>query len=122
MRMQTARALGCASLLISVPGVLLPLCITFVEPIELYLTAALHLESLAKEDFISMDLLVYPAFFLPTNIAALILGIFARRCRLGKAGIIVSGLGILLPLGAGIAVLMVVVALLISPPVFPPFY
>jgi len=121
MKPQTAKVLGCISLLISIPGVALPLSITFVEPIEEYLTTALHLEVLAEQDFVSMDLLIYPAFFLPTNITALVLGIFARRSRLGKAGIIVSGLGILMPIGAGIAVLMVVVVFLISPPIFPPF-
>jgi len=121
MKLRTAKVLGCISLLISIPGVVLPLSITFVEPIEQYLTTALHLEVLAEEDLVSMDLLVYPLFFLPTNITALVLGILARRSRLGKAGIIVSGLGILLPIGAGIAVLMVVIMLLINPPVFPPF-
>jgi len=119
MKPQTAKVLGCISLLISIPGVALPLCITFVEPIEEYLTTALHLEVLAEENLVSVDLLVYPAFFLPTNITALVLGIFARRSRLGKAGIIVSGLGILIPIGAGIAALMVVIMLLINPPVIP---
>ena len=119
MRTQTAKVLGCISLLISIPGVVLPLSITFVEPIEQYLTAALHLEVLAEEDLVSVDLLVYPAFFLPTNITALVLGIFARCSKLGKAGIIVSSLGILVPIGAGIAVLMVVIVLLIGPPVIP---
>lgn len=119
MKLRTAKALGCISLLISITGVVIPLCIAFVEPIEQYLTAVLHLGDLGDDDFISIDLLIYPGFFLPINIVALIMGIFARPSRLGKAGIIVSGLGILVPIGAGIAVLMVVIMLLIDPPVFP---
>ena len=122
MKPQTAKVLGCISLLISIPGVALPLTVTFVESVELYLTTALHLEALAEEDFISVDLLVYPLFFLPTNITALVLGILARRSRLGKAGIIVSGLGILIPIGAALAALMAVLYFLIDPPAFPFFY
>ncbi len=118
MKPRTANILGYVSILIGVPGVVLPLVITFVDSVEQYLTAAMHIEFLANKDFISWDLLIYPALFLPTNIIAFVLGILARHSRSGKAGIVVSGVGLLMPIGTGLAVLMVIVIFLISPPVF----
>ena len=119
MKPRTANILGYVSILIGVPGVVLPLVITFVDSVEQYLTAAMHIEFLANKDCTSWDMLIYPALFLPTNIIAFVLGILARHSRPGKAGIVVSGVGLLMPIGAGLAVLMVIVIFLISPPVFP---
>jgi hypothetical protein len=116
MKPRTTNILGYTSILIGVPGVVLPLLITFVDSLEQYLTVAMHIEFLANDDWLSWDLLVYPILFLPTNIIAFVMGILARRSLPGKAGIAISGVGLLMPIGAGLAVLMVIVMFLIWPP------
>ena len=112
MKARTANILGCTSVLIAVPGVVLQLLITLVDSVEKYLTTAMHIDFLPKDDLIRWDLLIYPALFLPTNIIAFVLAILARQSRLGKAGIAISGLGLLIPIGAFLALLMIIVAFL----------
>ena len=114
MEPQIAKVIGCISLLLGTVGFAAPVSIAFIDAVERYVTAAMP-----NPFFGEFDLLIYAVLFAPVNIVALILGILARVSRLGKAGIVVSVLGLCLAIGAGLGMLMVIVMFWIWPP--PPF-
>ena len=116
MKPQSAKILGSISVLIGLVGVALPLSAAFLEPVEQDVAAALRIPAHISDANFPGDLLTYSVLFLPVNIIALIIGILARRSRLGKAGIIIAGVGICLPIGCGLGVLMVLFLYWISPP------
>ncbi len=119
MKPQIARILGSMSLLIAVAGVVLPLASAFLEPVEQYVAAALRIPPRISDAYFPGDLLTYSVLFLPLDIIALIIGILARRSRLGKAGIIIAGVGICLPIGCGLGVLVMLFWSWLSPPILP---
>jgi len=119
MKPQSAKILGSISVLIGLVGVALPLSAAFLEPVEQYVAAALHIPSQVSDAYFLGDLLTYSVLFLPLNIVALIIGILARRSRLGKAGIIIAGVGICLPIGCGLGILMLSFLSWLTPSPFP---
>jgi len=122
MKPQSAKILGSISVLIGLVGVALPLSAAFLVPVEQYVAAALHIPSQVSDAYFPGDLLTYSVLFLPVNIFALIIGLLARRSRLGKAGIIIAGVGICLAIGCGLGVLMVLFWSWLSPPIFPYYF
>ncbi len=120
MKPQSAKILGNISVLIGLVGVALPLSAAFLETVEQCVAAALRIPAQVSDASFPGDLLTYSVLFLPLNITALIIGILARRSRLGKAGIIIiAGVGICLPIGCGLGLLMLSLLLGTSPRVFP---
>jgi hypothetical protein len=122
MKPQSAKILGSISVLIGLAGVALPLSAAFLEPVEQYVAAALRIPARISDANFPGDLLTYSVLFLPLSITALITGILARRSRLGKAGIIIAGVGICLPIGCGLGVLMVLFWSWLSPPILPYYF
>jgi hypothetical protein len=119
MKPQSAKILGSISVLISLVGIALPLSAAFLDPVEQCVAAALRIPAHISDASFPGDLLTYSVLFLPLNIIALIIGLLARRSMLGKAGIIIAGVGICLPIGCGLGVLMVLFWSWLSPPIFP---
>lgn len=119
MKPQSAKILGSISVLIGLVGVVLPLSAAFLDPVEQCVAAALRIPARISDAHFPGDLLTYSVLFLPLNIIALIIGILARRSRLGKAGMIIAGVGICLPIGCGLGVLMMYFLWSISPPILP---
>jgi len=119
MKPQSAKILGSISVLIGLVGVALPLSAAFLEPVEQYVAAALRIPAHISDASFPGDLLTYSVLFLPLDIIALIIGILARRSMVGKAGIIIAGVGICLPIGCGLGILMVLFWAWLSPPIFP---
>jgi len=119
MKPQSAKILGSISVLIGLVGVALPLWATFLEPVEQCVAAALRIPARISDASFPGDLLTYSVLFLPVNIIALIIGILARRSRLGKAGVIIAGVGICLPIGCGLGVLMLSFLSWLTTPVSP---
>ena len=120
MKPQSAKILGSISVLIGLVGVALPLSAAFLEPVEQYVAAALRIPAHISDANFPGDLLTYSVLFLPVNIIALIIGILARRSRLGKAGIIIAGVGICLAVGSALGALMLSFLIWLTPPV-PPY-
>jgi hypothetical protein len=119
MKPQSAKILGSISVLIGLAGVALPLSAAFLEPVEQYVAAALRIPAHISDASFPGDLLTYSVLFLPLDIIALIIGILARRSRLGKAGIIIAGVGICLLIGCGLGILMLLFLSWLSPPILP---
>jgi len=117
MKPQTAKVIGSISLLIGIVGVTAPLSITFVDAIEQHVTAVIPVP--LSDESPSLDILLYSLLFLPVNLVGLIMGIFARRSTLGKAGIVVSGIGICLVIGGALGALMTIIMFIIWPPFVP---
>jgi len=122
MKPQSAKILGSISVLIGLAGVALPLSAAFLEPVEQCVAAALRIPAHISDATFPGDLLTYSVLFLPLNIVALIIGLLARCSMLGKAGIIIAGVGICLPIGCGLGILMLSLLFWISPPIPPMYY
>lgn len=119
MKPQSAKILGSINVLIGLVGVALPLSAAFLEPVEQCVAAALRIPARISDANFPGDLLTYSVLFLPVNIFALIIGLLARRSKLGKAGIVIAGVGICLPIGCGLGVLMLLFWSWLSPPILP---
>ena len=116
MKQWTAKVLAGISLLLAGLGVAAPLSIVFIWPLAQRLTAGPPIRFAISEDDLSSHLLTLSLAFLPTNIIALVLGIPARRSKLGKVALALSIVGVCLAVGSVIGALMMFIKLIIWPP------